>query len=144
LDLIVDSLCLLAAAQPTRIERYRALYARRGLWLSLDARQPETGNEVLSGVRELRQGLTLRAANLSHQRAETIRTHMLEPIKALGFEPRAVVSEAEDAIPRACQDTWPGCPHQLCHFPGLREAAKPITKATQALRLTLKREVRTK
>ena len=144
LYLIVDFLCLLAAAQPARIERYRALYARRGLWLSIDAMQPETGNDVLYVVRELRQGLTLRAAKLSNQRAETIRTHVLEPIKALGFEPQAVVSDAEDAIHRACQDTWPGCPHQLCHFHVLREAAKPITEANQALMLTLKRDVRTK
>jgi hypothetical protein len=144
LYLIVDFLCLLAAAQPARIERYRALYARRGLWLSIDARPPETGHEVVSVVRELRQGLTLRAAQLSHHRAETLRTPVLEPLTALGFEPRAVVSDAEDAIPGACQDPWPGCPPQLCHFPVLREAAKPITEANQALMLTLKREVRTK
>ena len=141
---MVDFLCLRAAAQPARIERYRALYAQRGLLLSSAAMQPETGNEVLSVVRALRQGLTLRAAKLSHQRAETSRTHVLEPVTALGCEPRAVVSEAEDALPRACQDTWPGCPPQLCHFPVLREAAKPITDANQALRLTLKRDGRTK
>ena len=144
LYLIVDFLCLLAAAQPARIERYRALYARRGLLLSIDAMQPERGNDLLYVVRELRQGLTLRAAKLSNQRAETIRTQVLEPIKALGFVPRAVVSDAEDAIRRACQDTWPGCPHQVCHFHVLREVAKPITDANQALLLALTRDVRPK
>jgi hypothetical protein len=144
LYLIVDFLCLLAAAQPARIERYRALSARRGLLLSLEARQPERGNDVLYVVRELRQGLTLRAAKLSNQRAETIRTQVLEPLKALGFAPRALGSEAEEALRRACQDPWPGCPPQVCHFHVLREVARPIIDATQVLLGALTREARPK
>jgi hypothetical protein len=144
LYLSVDFLCLRAAAQPARVERYRALYARRGLWLSLEAMQPERGNDGLYVVRELRQGLTLRAAKLSHQRAETIRTQVLEPLTALGFVPRAVISDAAEAIHRACQDMWPDCPQQVCPCHVWREAAKPITAANQARLLPLTREVRTK
>jgi len=86
----------------------------------------------------------LRAAKLSNQRAETSRTQVLEPLKALGFVPRAIVSDAEEALRRACQDTWPGCPHQVCHFQVLREVAKPITDANQVLRLALTRDARPK
>ena len=68
---------------------------------------------------------------------------MLEPIKALGFVPRAVVSAAEDAVQRACQDTGPHWPPQVCHCQGLRAAAKPITAANQALLLTRTQAVRT-
>ena len=45
--LIIDFLRLLKAAQPARIEAHRSFYARHGLLLSIDAMQPEKGNDVL-------------------------------------------------------------------------------------------------
>jgi hypothetical protein len=144
LYLIVDFLCLLKAAQPARIAAHGATYKRHGLRLSIDAMQPEKGNDVLYVVRELRSGLTLQAAKLSNQRAETIRAQVLEPLRALGFTVRAIVSDAEDAIHRACQEVWPGCPHQACHFHTVREAGKPIAVADQTLMVQIKRELRLK
>jgi len=142
--LIVDFLCLLKAAQPARIENHRSFYARRGLLLSLDAMQPEKGNDVLYMVRELRTGLTLQAVKVSSQGAETIRVRVLKPVQALGFPVRGIVSDAEDAIHRACQKVWPGRPHHACHFHALRDAGKPIYEADQSQMVKIKHDLRLK
>lgn len=141
---IVDFLCLLKAAQPVRIEEYRTFYIRHGLLLSIDAMQPEKGNDVLYVVRELRSGLTLQAAKLQNQRAETIRKQVLKPINALGFKIRAIVSDAEDAIHQACQKMWPDSPQHACHFHALRDAGKPIYEADQNHMVKIKKELRSK
>jgi len=140
----VDFLCLLKAAQAARIEAHRPFYARHGLLLSIDAMQPEKGNDVLYVVRELQSGLTLQSVKVSNQRAETIRTRLLAPVHALGFSVRGMVSDAEDAIRCACQAQWPGCPHHACHFHALRDAGKPIYETDQSLMVQIKRELRTK
>jgi hypothetical protein len=143
LYLIVDFLCLLKAAQAARIEAQRTFYTRHGLFLSIDAMQPEKGNDVLYVVRELQLGLTLQAVKVSNQRAETIRTRVLAPIDVWGFTMRGVVSDAEDAIRCACQAQWPGRPHHACHFHALREAGKPLYEADQSLMVKIKHELRT-
>jgi hypothetical protein len=142
--LIVDFLCLLRAAQPARIQTYRACFTRHGLLLSIDAMQPEKGRDVLYVVRELRSGLTLQAAKLRNQRAETIRTQVLKPVAAVGFTVRAIVSDAEDAIHRACQEMWPGCPQHACHFHALRDAGKPIYEVDHRQMVKIKQELRSK
>ena len=142
--LIVDFLCLLKAAQPARIEAHRSFYARRGLLLSIDAMQPEKGNDVLYMVRELRKELTLQAVKVSNQRADTIRIRVLEPVQALGFPVGGIVSDAEDAIHRACQDVWPGRPHQACQFHALRDAGKPIYETDQSQMVKIKHDLRSK
>jgi len=142
--LLVDFLCLLKAAQPARIEAHRSTFARRGLLLSIDAMQPEKGNDALYVVCELRSGLTLQAQQLPNQRADTIRLQVLKPIHDLGFSIRGIVSDAEDAIHRACQEMWPECPHHACHFHALRDAGKPISDADQSLMVKIKHDLRTK
>jgi hypothetical protein len=142
--LLVDFLCLLKAAQPARIEAHRSTFARRGLLLSIDAMQPEKGNDALYVVCELRSGLTLQARSLPNQRADTIRLQVLKPIHELGFSIRGIVSDAEDAIHRACQEMWPDSPHHACHFHALRDAGKLISDADQSLMVKIKHDLRTK
>jgi hypothetical protein len=142
--LIIDFLCLLKAAQPARINAQRSFYARHGLLLSIDATQPEKGNAVLYMVRELQLDLTLQAVTVSNQRAETIRTAVLEPVNALGFRIRGIVSNAEDALHRACQNLWPGRPHHTCRFHALRDAGKPLYEADQSRMVKIKHDLRSK
>jgi hypothetical protein len=144
LYLIVDFLCLLKAAQPARIERHRQFYERRGLLLSVDAMQPEKGNDVLYVVRELRTHLTLQAVKVTNQRRLTIRDQVLKPVDRLGFRIRGVVSDAEDALHWAVNALWPGCPHHACHFHVLREAARPLLEADQHWMVEIKQELRAK
>jgi hypothetical protein len=142
--LIVDFLCLLKAAQPARIAAHQKFYARHGLVLSIDAMQPEKGNDVLYMVRELQQDLTLQAVKVSNQRAETLQRKVLEPVQALGFRIRGIVSDAEDALRCACRAVWPGRPHQACHFHALRDAGKPLYEADQAMLVKVKHALRLK
>lgn len=142
--LIVDFLCLLRAAQPARIQAHRDYYQRHGLLLSLDGMQPEKGNDVLYVVRELRWDLTLHSTKVSNQRADMIRSQVLQPVHGLGFPIRGIVSDAADAIRLACQAQWPGRPHHACHFHALRDAGKPLYETDQHTLVKIKQALRAK
>jgi Transposase, Mutator family len=144
LNLIGDFLALLRAAQPAKIEAYRAYLQRHGLVLSLDGMEPEQGNEMLFIVREANLDLTLVAETLYSSRADLISRQLLEPVKAFGFRIRAVVSDADKNIRRAIEASLPGCPHQTCQVHCLCEAGQPIFEADRAMKTDLRREIRAK
>lgn len=144
LNLIGDFLALLRAAQPAKIEAHRAYFKRQGLVISVDGMEPEQGNEMLFVVREANLDLTLVAETLYSSRADLISRHLLEPVKALGFRIRAVVSDADKNIRRAVEDSLPDCPHQACQVHCLCEAGTPIFEADRALKTDLRRDVRAK
>ncbi len=114
LNLIGDFLALLRATQPIKIEAQRDYFRRHGLVISVDGMEPEQGNEMLFIVREANLDLTLVAETLYSSRADLINRHLLEPVKALGFRIRAVVSDADPNIRHAVETSLPGCPHQAC------------------------------
>jgi len=58
-------------------------------------------------VREVNLNLTLVAATLYSSRADLISRQLLEPVKALGFRIRAVVSDADKNIRRAVEASLP-------------------------------------
>jgi hypothetical protein len=144
LYLIGDFLALLRAAQPAKIETQRAYFKRHGLVISLDGMEPEQGNEMLFVVREANLDLTLVAETLYSSRADLISRHLLEPIKALGFRIRAVISDADPNIRRAVESSLPGCPHQACQVHCLCEAGAPIFEADRAMKTDLRRDLRAK
>jgi len=142
LNLIGDFLALLRAAQPAKVEAQRAYLDRQGLVISLDGMAPEQGNELLFVAREANLDLTLVAETLYSSRADLISQHVLEPIQALGFRVRAVVSDADKNIRRAVQTSWPGCPHQACQVHCLCEAGQPIFDTDRAMKTDLRRDIR--
>lgn len=142
LNLIGDFLALLRAAQPATIAAQRAYFQRQGLVLSLDGREPEQGNELLCIVREANWDLTLVAETLYRSRADLISRQLLEPVKALGFRIRAVVSDADKNIRRAVEASLPGCPQHACQVPCLCEAGDPIFEADRAMKTDLRRDIR--
>jgi hypothetical protein len=144
LYLIGDFLALVRAAQPAKIESLRTYFQRHGLVLSLDGMEPEQGKEMLFIVREANLDLTLVAATLYSSRADLISRQLLEPIKALGFRIRAVVSDADKNIRRAVEASLPGCPHQACQVHCLCDAGKLIFEADRAMKTDLRREIRAK
>jgi len=144
LNLIGDFLALLRAAQPAKIETRWAYFQRHGLVISLDGMEPEQGNEMLFIVREANLDLTLVAETLYSSRADLISRQLLEPVKALGFRIRAVVSDADSNIRRAVEASLPGCPHQACQVHCLCEAGAPIFEADRAMKTDLRREIRAK
>lgn len=143
-NLIGDFLALLRAAQPAKIETQRNYFQRHGMMISLDGLEPEQGNDLLFVVREATLDLTLIAETLYSSRADLISRQLLEPVKALGFPIRAIVSDADDNIRRAAATSLPGCPHQACQVHCLREASQPIFEADRAMKTDLRREVRAK
>jgi hypothetical protein len=68
----------------------------------------------------------------------------LEPLKALGFGLRAVVSAADKTIRRAVEARLPGCPPQACQGHCLCEAGPPIFAADRARKTDLRRDIRAK
>jgi len=144
LYVIGDFLALLRAAQPAKIEAQRAYFQRHGLVLSLDGMEPEQGNEMLFVVREANLDLTLVAETVYSSRADLISRQLLEPVKALGFRIRAVVSDADPNIRRAVEASLPGCPHQACQVHCLCEAGQPIFEADRAMKTDLRRDIRAK
>jgi len=144
LNLIGDFLALLRAAQPAKIEAHRDYFQRHGLVLSLDGMEPEQGNEMLFIVREANLDLTLVAETLYSSRADLISRQLLEPVKALGFRIRAVVSDADKNIRRAVEASLSGCPHQACQVHCLCEAGQPIFEADRAMKTDLRRDIRAK
>lgn len=144
LNLIGNFLALLRAAQPAKIEAQRAYLKRHGLVISLDGMEPEQGNELLFVAREANLDLTLVAETLYSSRADLISQRLLEPIKALGFRVRGVVSDADKNIRRAVETSLPGCPHQACQVHCLCEAGQPIFDADRAMKTDLRRDIRAK
>jgi hypothetical protein len=144
LNLIGDFLALLRAAQPAKIETQRAYFQRHGMVLSIDGMEPEQGNEMLFVVREANLEMTLVAETLYSSRADLISRRLLEPVKALGFRIRAVVSDADKNIRRAVSASLPGRPHQACQVHCLCEAGQPIFEADRAMKTDLRREIRAK
>ena len=144
LNLIGDFLALLRAAQPAKIATHRAYLQRHGMVISLDGMAPEQGNEMLFVAREANLDLTLGAETLYSSRADLISRQVLEPLKALGFRIRAVVSDADSNIRRAVTTSLPGCPHQACQVHCLCEAAEPIFEADRAMKTDLRRDLRAK
>jgi hypothetical protein len=53
-----------------------------------------------------------------------------------------VITDGQLSIRAAVAQVLPEVPHQLCHFPSLREAAKPVYEADRHAKKTLKKHIR--
>lgn len=142
LYLIGVFLVLLRCTYPLRLEEQAAYFRRHGLFLSIDALKPEKGNSALYVVRELKFGLVLQVIPLLSADHQTLERRVLQPVKALGYRLRGVVSDDEQALVLAVAQVFPGVPHQTCQIHCLRDAATPIVEADQAFKKALKQAIR--
>lgn len=142
LYLIGVFLVLLRCTYPLRLAEHAAYFRQHGLFLALDALKPEKGNTALYVVRDLKFGLVLHEVALLTTDHHTLATQVLQPIKALGYRLRGVVSDDEKALQRAVAQVLPGTPHQTCQFHCLRAAAMPIADADRAFKKALKQAIR--
>jgi hypothetical protein len=140
LNLIADFLALLRAAQPAKVRAQLKTLER--LIVGLDGMQPEKGNTCLYIVRELQLDLTLLTENLDDSSDTTIRTRLIQPLKALaeetGLSWHGVVSDAQESIRTAVDKDLPGVPHQACQSHCLREAGKLTFQADRTMKKRLK------
>lgn len=142
LYLIGVFLVLLRCTYPLRVAEHAPYFRRHGMFLSIDALKPEKGNRALYVVRELKFGLVLQAVSVLSANHTTLEARVLQPVKALGYRIRGVVSDDEPALCRAVAQMWPGVAHQTCQWHCLRDAAAPLVAADQALKKALKHAIR--
>lgn len=143
-NLLADFLALLQAAQPAKVRA--VLRSLTYLVIGVDGMQPVKGDTCLYIVRELQTDLTLCAENLDDSSDTTIRTHLLQPVKALaqelGLPWRGVVSDAQDTIRTAVRSELTGVPHQACQSHCLRDAGALTFQADQTMKKQLKASFR--
>lgn len=142
LYLIGVFLVLFRCTYHLRLAAHAAAFRRHGLFIALDALKPEKGNTALYVVRGLKFGLVLHEAALLTAAHRTLAARLLQPVKALGYRLRGVVSDDEKALVLAVAQTFPGVPHQTCQSHCLREAAPPIANADRAFKKALQHAIR--
>jgi hypothetical protein len=135
-----DELLTLALTDTTRLQRIT--HAQGRVILALDGLQPDVGHEVLWVLRDCLSGEVLLARSLLSATppdlAVLLRTvRQTVPVPIVG-----IVSDGQLAIRGAVAAVFPEVPHPLCHFPDLREAAKPIYDADRHAKKALKKRGR--
>jgi len=142
LYLIGVFLVLLRCTYRLRLAEHAAYFHRHGLFLAVDALKPEKGNRALYVVRELKFGLVLQGTPVLSAGHQTLERQVLQPLTALGYRIRGVVSDDEQALQVAVAQVFPGIRHQTCQIHCLREAATPIVEADRAFKKALKQAIR--
>jgi hypothetical protein len=142
LYLIGVFLVLFRCTYHLRLAAHAAAFRRQGLFVAIDALKPEKGNTALYVVRELKFGLVLHEAALLTADHRTLAARLLQPVRALGYRLRGIVSDDEKALVLAVAKTFPGVAHQTCQIHCLREAAAPIANADRAFKKALKHAIR--
>ena len=120
----------------------RRLTGQGRVVLALDGLQPDVGHEVLWVLRDCLSGTVLLARSLLSGTADDLAVLLREVIEAVGVPVAGVVSDGQHSIRKAVAEVLPGVPHQLCHFPFLREAALPVFEADRHAKKELKKGVR--
>jgi hypothetical protein len=135
-----DELKALATADPQRLGPL--LRGQGRVVLALDGLQPDVGHEVLWVLRDCLSGEVLLARSLLSATVKDLSALLREVRDALPVPITGVISDGQDTIRTAVAQTFPGVPHQQCHFHYLREAAKPIYEADRHAKKELKKRVR--
>ena len=132
---------LLACHERQYLAELEAVSAQSGLILSLDGLAPEGGEPQLWLVRELQLGLTLRSGWLSQQDRDTF-VHFLQPIADLGLRVVALISDKQRGLVPAVPLVFTEAKHAFCQAHYLNNVAEPVAEADQALKVSLRQEVR--
>jgi hypothetical protein len=132
---------LLACHERQFLGQLREVAAQGGLILTLDGLAPEGGEPQLWVVRELTSGLTLRSGWLAKQDEATF-INFLQPIADLGLKVTAVLSDKQRGLVPAVRVVFPQARYGFCQMHYLSNAAEPIAEADEAMKVTLRQQVR--
>jgi hypothetical protein len=132
---------LLACHERQNWEQLNRLSAQNGLLLGLDGLCPEGGEPQLWVVRELQTGLTLRSGWLSRQDEATF-VNFLQPIADSGLRVLAILSDKQRGLAPAVPVVFPQAKHAFCQAHYLSNVAEPIAEADEAMKVTLRKEIR--
>jgi hypothetical protein len=123
--------------------RLKAITAKAGrVILAIDGLQPDVGHEVLWVIRDVLSGEVLLARSRLSSTRDDLAELLREVKEALEVPVAGVVSDGQTSIRKAVAIALDGIPHQLCHFPYLREAALPVSEADRHAKVQLKKKVR--
>jgi hypothetical protein len=129
-----------SAQPPWRAE----VEANGGLLLALDGIQPDKGHETIYLIRDLLSGHLLGAHNLLSSETSVIQQVVLAPIAAWGVPVLGVLTDGQESLLQAVAATWPGVPHQICHFHALREAGRLLYERDRAIKVQLRTVLQTR
>lgn len=132
---------LLACHERQHFGELEALAQRSGLVLSLDGMMPEGGEPQLWVIRELQTGWTLRSGWMNCQDEKAF-IEFLQPIADLNLAVKAVMSDKQRALLLAMKAVFPNALHGFCQFHYLDNAAEPIAKADEQMKIELRQTVR--
>jgi len=132
---------LLACHERQDRDRLEAKAREVGLILTLDGLAPEGGEPQLWVVRELQTGVTLRCGWLSQEDEPTF-VNFLAPIRETGWRVVAILSDKQRGLVPAVAAVFPGIKHAFCQMHYLKNAAAPIAKADEEMKVTLRKSVR--
>ncbi len=135
-----DELLALSLTDTARLQRLTA--AQGQVMLAIDGLQPAVGHEVLWVLRDGLAGVVLLARSLLSATHEDLVTLLTEVRQSIRVPLVGIISDGQRSLRRAVAQAFPTLPHQLCHFPYLREAAKPISEADRHAKKARKKRVR--
>jgi len=111
--------------------------ANGGIIVSMDGIQPDRGNETVYVVRDALSGRVLVAENVTASDTAVLK-RILAPVHALPIPVLGTISDAQESLLQALEQTWPEVPHQVCQFHALQDASRPAyevdRKAKTAMR----------
>ena len=124
-------------------ERRTRLRQQGRLILAIDGLQPDKGHEVLWVVRDVLSGEVLLARSLLASGRDDLSALLRSAVADVADVPVVgVVSDGQMALRQAVAHVFPQVPHQLCPFPYLREAGRPIWEADRHAQKELRKRVR--
>jgi hypothetical protein len=100
--------------------------------------------ETIYLIRDLLSGHLLGAQNLLSSETRVIHGELLAPIAAWGVPVLGVLSDGQESLLQAVAATWPGVPHQICHFHALREAGRLLYARDRAIKVQLRAVLQTR
>src|SRR4051812_36845981 len=132
-----DELRALATADHQRL--HSLLSKQRRVVLAIYGLQPDVGHEVLWVLRDLLSGEILLSRSLLSATIDDLAALLTKVRDALPVPVTGAISDGQDTIRKAIARALPGVRHQQCHFPYLREAARPIYEADRHAKKELKK-----
>jgi len=132
---------LVACHERQHLAELKQISRLTGLSLGFDGLMPVGGEPQLWVVRELQTGWTVRSGWLNRQDEDAF-VEFLQPIADLGLRVTALMSDKQAALVSAAAIVFPHAWHGFCQVHYFKNAAEPVADADEAMKKTLRQEVR--
>ncbi|GAC1353879.1 MAG: hypothetical protein NVSMB38_30580 [Ktedonobacteraceae bacterium] len=138
---LFDAYCTLLRAG-TEVQKDSAwiehVKANEGIIVSMDGIQPDRGNETIYLVRDALTGRVLAAENVTCSEIVVLK-QILAPVKALDVPILGTISDAQESLLKALEQTWPEAPHQVCQFHALQDASRPAYEVDRKIKTAMRK-----